>query len=144
MNGFSDRAWRFFLPDLDASEPESGLRITPTGGIAMVEGDDSIRQALLLLLSTVPGERVMRPDYGCDLQRLVFSPVDDTAAGLAVHYVRQAVERWERRVDVVQLDASRNHAEPGRLDVLLQYRIRATRRTDEIGFALDLTGGDGG
>lgn len=106
----------------------------------MVDGEDSIRQALLLLLSTMPGERVMRPDYGCDLRRLVFSPVDDTAAGLAVHYVRQAVERWEPRVEIVRLDASRNSAEPGRLDVVLEYRVRATRRTDEIGFGLYLTG----
>ena len=49
----------------------------------MVQYNDSIRQAILLLFSTRPGERVMRPDYGCDIHRLVFSPNDDTTAGLA-------------------------------------------------------------
>ena len=67
----------------------------------MVEDDASIRQSLLLLLSTSPGERVMRPDYGCSLRRLVFAPNDDTTAGLAIHYVRQAVERWEPRVEIL-------------------------------------------
>ncbi|HUP20556.1 MAG TPA: GPW/gp25 family protein [Gemmatimonadota bacterium] len=117
-----------------------GLRLTPSGSLAMVEGDDSVRQALLLLLSTAPGERVMRPRYGCDLRRLAFSPIDDTAAGLAVHYVRQAVERWEPRVEIVRLDATPHASEPGRLDVFLEYRVRATRRLAEIRFGLDLTG----
>ena len=67
----------------------------------------SVRQAILLLLSTRPGERVMRPTYGCDLHRLVFSPNDDTTAGLAIHYVRQALERWEPRIEVIRLDAGR-------------------------------------
>jgi phage baseplate assembly protein W len=140
MNGVRDRAWRFLLPDLDVRAEEAGLRIAPTGGIAMVAGEDSIRQSLMLLLSTVPGERVMRPDYGCDLRRLVFWPVDDTAAGLAVHYVRQAIERWEPRVEIVRLDAERNTAEPGQLDVILEYRVRATRQMDEMTIGIDMSG----
>ena len=61
----------------------------------MTSGPDAVRQSILLLLSTRPGERVMRPDNGCDLYRLAFAPSDDMTAGLAIHYVRQAVERWE-------------------------------------------------
>ena len=53
------------------------------GRLAMVEGNAAVRQAIQMLLSTAPGERVMRPGYGCDLQRLVFAPNDDTTAGLA-------------------------------------------------------------
>ena len=88
--------------------------VQPTGSIAMVEEDDAIRQALLLLISTRPGERVMRPAYGCDLERLIFSPNDDTTAGLAMHYVRQAVERWEPRVEILGVDAVARSR--GRLD----------------------------
>lgn len=134
------RAWRFLHPDVDATEEFAGLRLTARGGIDMVEDRDSVRQAVLLLLSTVPGERVMRPDYGCDLHRLVFSPNDDTTAGLAIHYVRRALERWEPRVDVLRLDAARNPEEPERLDIILEYRVRATQRAEALAISLSLVG----
>jgi phage baseplate assembly protein W len=132
------RAWRFLHPDIDAPEAFSGLSISATGGIEMVEEHASVRQAVLLLLSTVPGERVMRPDYGCDLQRLIFSPNDDTTAGLAIHYVRQALTRWEPRLEILHLDAGRDGADPGRLEIAVQYRVRASRREDQLTFSFPL------
>lgn len=134
------RAWRFLHPDLDVPEMVAGLQVSARGRVEMVEGDDSIRQAVLLLLSTIPGERVMRPDYGCDLYRLVFSPNDDTTAGLAIHYVRRALERWEPRVEIVRLDAGRNDERPELLEVMLEYRVRATQRVQAVSFSVDLAG----
>lgn len=131
------RAWRFVHPDFEPAGP-SGLRLSPSGGIALVEDEDAVRQAVLLLLSTVPGERLMRPDYGCELHRLAFAPNDDTTAGLAVFYVRRALERWEPRVDVLRVDAVRNEETPHRLDVTLEYRVRATRRVSRVQVALPL------
>ena len=136
-----DRAWRFLHPDFDVPEEQAGLHVLAGGHIAMAEEHVSVRQAILLLLSTSPGERVMRPDYGCDLHRLIFSPNDDTTAGLAIHYVRRAVERWEPRVEILRLDAGRNDADPGRLDIALDYRVRTTQRSDQLTFPLDLSGG---
>lgn len=138
--GSTDRAFRFIHPDLDAGEGPSGLRLSPTGGLDMVDGHAAVRQAVLLLLSTFPGERVMRPGYGCELGRLVFQPNDDTTAGLAIHYVRRAVETWEPRVELLAVDANRNPEEPGRLDVSLEYRVRATRHRDRLTFSFSLTG----
>jgi phage baseplate assembly protein W len=151
------RGWRFVLPDLDVAGAPTGLQISQTGAVAMVEDDDAIRQALLLLVTTRPGERIMRPEYGCELHRLVFAPNDDTTAGLAIHYVRRAVERWEPRVEILGIDASRRRRNPapggpsgsegddeqraregtgpdedGLLDVVLDYRVRATRRTGRL------------
>ena len=140
MNVRPYRAWRFLHPDLDAAEEFAGLGISPTGGIEMVEEHACVRQALLLLLSTIPGERVMRPDYGCDVHRLIFSPNDYTTAGLAIHYVRQALDRWEPRIQVTFLDADPNPEEPGRLDIMLEYRLRTTQRTDELAFSINLAG----
>src|SRR5262245_22180582 len=122
MNIRRYRAWRFLHPDFDIPKDWAGLNLSPAGGIDMVEDRDSVRQAILLLISTRPGERVMRPDYGCDLHRLVFSPNDDTTAGLAIHYVRQAIERWEPRVEVTRLDARRSADEsrPGNLEIYLE------------------------
>jgi uncharacterized protein len=114
--------------------------LSPTGRLELVEEDRSIRQSILLLLSTLPGERIMRPDYGCALQRLVFSPNDDTTAGLAMHHVRQAVKRWERRIEVIGLDAGRSAVDPGKLEIVLSYRIRSTRGEDRLTASLDVRG----
>ncbi|HEX9981627.1 MAG TPA: GPW/gp25 family protein [Thermoanaerobaculia bacterium] len=134
------RAWRFAHPDLDRGD--AGLHVSPTGGVEMVEDADALRQAVMLLLSTRPGERVMRPDYGCHLDRILFWPNDNTTAGLAIHYVRQAIERWEPRVQIVRLDAVRNEADPSRLEVHLEYRSRATQRGDELRISMALHEGD--
>jgi phage baseplate assembly protein W len=107
----------------------------------MVGGRDVVRQSLLLLLTTVPGERVMRPTYGCHLHRLVFWPNDDTTAGLAIHYVRDAVERFELRAQIVGVDASRNPDLPERLDLVLAYRVRPTGQLDELAVSIDLQAG---
>jgi phage baseplate assembly protein W len=135
------RAWKFVHPDLDTSEEPAGLGLTPQGGIAMVDDRDSVRQAILLLLSTVPGERIMRPEYGCQLHRLVFSPNDETTAGLAIHYVRQALDRWEPRIEVLRLDAQRDTVNPEQLTISLEYRVRATQQTDITTLPFNLAGG---
>ena len=107
----------------------------------MVDDHDSVRQAILLLLSTIPGERVMRPDYGCQLHRLIFSPNDETTAGLAIHYVRQALDLWEPRIEVLRLDAERNDEAPEELTISLEYRVRATQQIDTTTFSFNLLGG---
>lgn len=106
----------------------------------MVEEEESVRQAILLLLATRPGERVMRPEYGCDLHRLVFSPNDDTTAGLATHYVQRALARWEPRIQILRLDTTRPEGDPGRLDIQLQYRVKSTLRVEQLTFPLNLAG----
>lgn len=131
---------RWAHPDLDA-EQKPGLSLNARGGVALTSGRESVRQALLMLLSTVPGERVMRPDYGCDLQRLLFWPNDATTAGLAILYVRRAVERFEPRVEILGVDAGADVDRPDQLNVSLSYRIRATRQLEELAFAVDLQEG---
>lgn len=141
MPGRRFRAWRFLRPGVDAPDEFAGIGLTARGLVDMVEEGDSVRQAIFLLLSTAPGERIMRPDYGCELHRLVFSPNDDTTAGLAIHYVRRALERWEPRIVVLRLDAGANLDRPELLDILLEYRVRATQQIEQSTFALDLAGG---
>ena len=136
---------------LSELRPPEGLTLTPAGHVAMVAGDAAVRQSIILLLTTTPGERVMRPDYGCPLHRLMFQPNDATTAGLAIHYVRQALLRFEPRIDIVALDASaailRDDDEDAlddaeTLTVSLVYRVRATNRTAQLDFQVGL-GGEG-
>ena len=134
MSGSGWRAIRF-----EQGPGGRGLRLVQ-GGLQMAEDDEALRQAILLLISTRPGERVMRPGYGCDLQRLLFAPNDDTTAGLAVHYVRRALETWEPRVEILALDAT-HEADGSALSINLSYRARATRRRGELRVRFSLEGG---
>lgn len=136
------RAWRFSYPGFD--QPDDG---DPTGvelsktGVNMIDERASIRQSILLLLSTRPGERLMRPTYGCYIHMLLFSPNDDTTAGLAMYYVRKALEIWEPRVELLFIDAQRDPQYGERLNIELEYQIRANRQTDNLTYSIDLTGG---
>jgi phage baseplate assembly protein W len=132
------RAWRFVHPDFDVAEGPSGLGVSSRGGMAMIDDDQSIRQSLLLLLTTYPGERVMLPGYGCSLHELAFAPNDDTTAGLAIHYVRRAVSRWEPRVEILKVDATRTQEDEGRLDILLEYRVRSTLTQQQLRLPVNL------
>jgi uncharacterized protein len=132
-----NRAWHFSHPNLDPGQP--GLSTTHTGAIAMADETEAVRQAILMLLSTVPGERVMLSHYGCDLFRLLFSPNDDTTAGLAMHYVRQAIERWEPRIEILHINASRV-GDSALLEIHLEYRIRRTAETDLLIYSVSLDG----
>jgi phage baseplate assembly protein W len=137
------RGWRFQVPPIDVPGAEAGLGWDPAGAIDTVADDAAIRQSLMLLISTRPGERVMRPEYGCDLDQLVFSPNDDTTAGLAIHFVRQAVERWEPRVEILRVDAGRD-PDPENdmlLQIVLDYRVRATLQTHQLMVTTDLERG---
>jgi Bacteriophage baseplate protein W len=132
------RAFRFVHPDFDAALGAPGLRTTSSGSLEMVEADASVRQAVLLLLTTRPGERVMNPTYGCDLNQLVFAPNDQTTAGLAIHYVRQALTRWEPRIDILELDAGRNADDASRLDIRLAFRVRPTLSEERLTLRMQL------
>lgn len=138
------RAVRFDMPfDADGGRVGgSGLSLTPAGGMALVEDAAAIRQAIMMLLSTRPGERLMRPEYGCPLHRLAFEPNDAATAGLAMHYIRTALTRWEPRIDIIALVAESNAAdrEEGVLAVRLEYRVRANGEIASMQFDLDLQG----
>ena len=131
--------WRFGHPDLD--DGLHGLSVGPNGRIELIRDADAIRQALMLLLSTRPGERIMRPDYGCDLASLVFSPNDFTSAGIAMHLVGRAVERFEPRVVILGIDAGPAPHAPDRLQITLDYRPRLGGPADRLIAEVPLQGG---
>ena len=134
------RAAAFTIPGFDDAT-QAGLRLDGRGRLATVADAASIRQALLLLLSTRPGERVNRPGYGCHLWRLAFEGADNTTAGLAIHYVTQAVETWEKRVKVLDVTAGVPEDDPSLLEVRMTYRIQSTLATDHVAVAVPVQDG---
>lgn len=133
------RGLLFVHPDFDRGN-ETGLVCSSSGRLELVDGAALLRQSLLILLSTMPGERVMRPDYGCELLTLAFAPNGDTTAGLAAHFVRQAVERFEPRVRILQIHAGRSPESPHRLDVTLTYQPRLGGQPQDLRVGLPLNG----
>ncbi len=117
-----------------------GPSLAADGTTRTVDESEAIRQSLLSLLATRPGERIMRPLYGCDLYRLVFSPNDATTAGLAMHYARRAVERWEPRVNVISVDAQAT--DETNLVVHLAYTRRGRNEREFVSYNVQLTGGE--
>jgi len=115
--------------------------VVRAGRFETVTDHRAIQQDLRMLLTTQRGERVMRPEYGCDLHRLLFAPNDETTAGMAIHYVQQAIERWEDRITDVRVDADANG--DGRLTISLSYRVRNTRQVDRMHLSVNLEPGEG-
>lgn len=93
--------------------------------IAQVAHDEDIRQAVLLILETDHGERVMRPEFGAGLRALVFEPINTTTLALTRHKVEEALTLWEPRIDSISVKVT---ADPplGKLMIDIRYRIRAT------------------
>jgi phage baseplate assembly protein W len=123
------------------------LQTDASGAGVLVEFEEDIRQAVLLILETGLGERVMRPDFGAGLQELVFEPLNTTTMALVQHRVEQALIKWEPRIDQVEVSVSaggagaefsgQKSAKPrpktgpnprsaSWLDIDIEYRIRAT------------------
>ncbi len=96
----------------------------------MAEYEADIRQSILIILHTSPGERVMRFDFGCGIHDLVFDVIDVAMITRVETAVREAMTRYEARIDVLNVTADARDAAEGRLLIELEYRVR---RTNQIG-----------
>lgn len=97
------------------------------GGIALARGDSDIEQGIRIVLGTAKGERRMRPNFGCAIHDLVFAPNDETTWGLARYAVEEALGWWEPRIDVIDIQVGPNPDEANRVDIHIQFRVRATK-----------------
>lgn len=96
------------------------------GRVALARDEDDVRQAIGIILNTIPGERPMRPDFGCAVQDFLFASIDALTLGQVEHAVRMALERWEPRVEVQSVEFDLSEVAKGVLSTLIAYRLRAT------------------
>ncbi len=82
------------------------VRPGSAGGLDYADGPESIRQAIWIILDTEPGERVMRPTFGCGLRRYLMRPNTPATRALLQREAQQALATWERRIDVTQVDVT--------------------------------------
>lgn len=102
------------------------LRTDATGRVALVSGDTEIEEAIRLVLATAPGERAMRPEFGCAIHDYVFTPVDAAVAGRIAYEVHAALERWEPRISVLEVTVDVDDVDPSTLSIGIRYQIRGT------------------
>jgi len=102
------------------------LRLDASGQLALTTLDQHVRQSIELIIGTVRGERVMRPDFGAGLHELVFEPVSASTVTLVAHEVREALILSEPRIDVLGVTVTPDDRQPGLLRISLSYRVRRT------------------
>ena len=102
------------------------VRPDATGDVDVAIYEEDIRQAVLLILRTERGERVMRPDFGAGLRRFVFEPVNTTTMALVRHQVEQALVEWEPRIDVEDVNVTADAVLANTINIAIRYRVRAT------------------
>lgn len=95
--------------------------LRPAPGLSWLGGIAKVEQSIRLILETEPGERLMRPAFGCGLRRYLMAPNTAETRALIQRSVRQAIERWEPRVELLRIEVVPAPAEPSRIDVHIAY-----------------------
>jgi len=118
------------------------VEIDRTGGVGFSEDDESIRQSIFIILGTAPGERVMRPTFGCDIHELLYAPSNYASASMAAHFCMDALVKWEPRIKDVAVDAAPYADEPTRINISIHYRVRQTNVARNLLYPLYLAKGE--
>ncbi len=96
------------------------------GGMAMAGGTDRIEQSIRIILSTAPGERVMRPDFGCAVWDFVFAPITRATLSQMADATAEALKRWEPRITVQEIVADADPDDDARVLISVKYQVAPT------------------
>ena len=105
-----------------------------SGVVAKVSGDDDIHQSIWLIIATAPGERVMRPDFGCGIHALIFAPGSPETLGRARTAIVEALNRFEPRITSVEASVRLDEHDSSILSVAVSYLVRATNSSQNLVF----------
>jgi phage baseplate assembly protein W len=109
----------------------------------MVEDQQDINQSLQILFNTATGERLMRPDYGCDLNSVMFENLCDDLLADIERKITESILRYEPRVVLTSLQVTQSEDNPSQLVVVVAYRIRGSNTNGQLNALLDITDGQG-
>lgn len=121
QNSFLGRGWSF-PPTFNRSEQS----------VEMLEDEADIKSSLEILLSTALGERVMQPDYGCDLTDLLFEPFNTSLKTLMIDRVKTAITKYEARINLKNVDLLSDRLNEGFLVIVVEYIVRTTNSRQNI------------
>jgi phage baseplate assembly protein W len=94
--------------------------------IAFSRYEEDIGESIWIILSTAPGERLMRPDFGCGIREYIFAPNNTRTAGLVRFQVEEALSRWEPRIELEEVAVKPDLRDPAVMLINISYRVRAT------------------
>jgi phage baseplate assembly protein W len=121
------------LPDGSVSDPSFigrgfsfPMGVDHTGSIALTSGPEDLDRSIRVVLATAPGERVMRPEFGCRIWDLLFEPVNANTIGLMAQAVREAVAQWEPRVEVADVAVTPDERDAALVRIVVSYIVRTT------------------
>ena len=100
--------------------------LTAQGRVQLAQYENDVREAILIILGTSPGERVMRPTFGAGLKDFVFEPLNSTTLHLVKTRVQNALVTWEPRIDMLDVSVTVDSTLPSQLNISLTYSVRAT------------------
>ena len=98
----------------------------------MAQYEEDVRQAVLIVLLTGPGERLMRPDFGAGLNDFLFEPINPTTMAAIQRRVEDSLIDWEPRIDVISVTVSADAKNAGTLLIDITYRVRATNNVGNL------------
>jgi hypothetical protein len=116
------------MADLIGSGLSFPLQADQRGVLALAHGVNDIEQAIRLILGTAPGERPMRPEFGCAVHDFVFDAIDAELIGHIDTAIHTALRRWEPRIEVVSLDYDLSESQSGTLLITITYKVLTTSR----------------
>jgi phage baseplate assembly protein W len=99
------------------------LAINLTGGVSTSSFEENVRESIYIILGTAIGERIKRPDFGCQIHDLMFAPNNPVTAAVAAHYCEEALLKWEPRATNIEVYAEASADEPNRLNIRISYTI---------------------
>ncbi|MCB0113689.1 MAG: GPW/gp25 family protein [Caldilineaceae bacterium] len=111
------------------------LRVDSHGRLALTRGASEVEESIRVILETAPGERVMRPEFGCRVWELLFDPRNAATEAAVVEYVQDALKMWEPRIDVLSVTLVDDpNLDDSVMLVQIQYRIKRTHDERSIVF----------
>ena len=120
------------------------LEVDPnTGALAKVEGEEKIRESVMNILSTIRGERVMRPDFGSEIHNKVFAPINAATISSLAYNVQEALIQWEPRIEVQDVRVSDEKSKEGILLISINYKVRSTNNRFNLVYPFYLKGFQG-
>ena len=102
------------------------LRVDQSGSIATSTGVEDIESSMRMILTTAPGERLMRPEFGCRIWELLFEPINANTLGLMGEAVRESLARWEPRATVTDIRLDPSSHDAGQVLINIDYTVRTT------------------
>jgi phage baseplate assembly protein W len=106
-------------------------------GLTYSAGAANVRSAMLLILQTVPGERIMRPDFGCGLRQYLMQPNTVATRALMQREISAALDRWEPRIRLLEVAVDPG-ADPAEVIVSVHYEHRLDGRADLLVYPYSL------